>query len=120
MISTNPVQGRKYGYDPYEGLRPDGLYAFTGEGVRGDRKLLRGNLALISSAQAGRIVRRFTVRGVDATYIGAFTLADPPFDYRHVPDVDGPMRRGIILLLAEPSQVLCRFYAGIGSLLRVA
>ncbi|WP_371031431.1 hypothetical protein [Pseudoclavibacter sp. JSM 162008] len=46
------------------------------------------------------MIRLFTVQGVDATYVGAFTLADPPFEYKEIPDVDGAMRRGIIFLLA--------------------
>lgn len=77
------------------------MYAYTGEGVRGDPNLLRGNQVLISSVQDGRLIRLVTVCGVDAAYIGAFTLCEPPFDYRQVPDVDGPMRCGIILLLAS-------------------
>ncbi|WP_146079105.1 hypothetical protein [Pseudoclavibacter sp. RFBA6] len=100
LIFTDPHKGQRYGYDLHEGLRTDGIYAYTGEGTRGDQQFLRGNAALISSVKDGRLIRLFTVQGVAATYVGAFTLADPPFEYKEIPDVDGAMRRGIIFLLA--------------------
>ncbi|WP_160070751.1 hypothetical protein [Pseudoclavibacter sp. 8L] len=37
---------------------------------------------------------------MDATYVGAFTLADPAFEYQEIPDVEQGSRRGIIFLLA--------------------
>lgn len=103
LIFTDPDKGKKYGYDRHEGLRPDGLYAYTGEGVRGDQEFLRGNKAILSSVQNGRLIRLFTVRSVMVTYIGSFTLADPPFEYHQIPDFDGDQRRGIIFLLAPVS-----------------
>lgn len=103
LIFTDPERGKKYGYDRHEGLRPDGLYAYTGEGVRGDQEFLRGNKAILSSARDERLIRLFTVRGVMVTYIGAFTPADPPFEYQPIPDIDGNERNGIIFLLAPVS-----------------
>ncbi|WP_146080557.1 MULTISPECIES: hypothetical protein [unclassified Pseudoclavibacter] len=100
LIFTDPKKGQRYGYDLHEGLRADGIYAYTGEGTLGNQQFLRGNAAIMSSVQDGRLIRLFTVRGVDATYVGAFTLADPAFEYQEIPDVEGGSRRGIIFLLA--------------------
>lgn len=100
LIFTDPEKGRRYGYDLHEGLRADGLYAYTGEGTRGDQEFLRGNAAIMSSVKDGRLIRLFTVQGRNATYVGAFTLADPPFEHQQIPDVDNGVRRGIIFMLA--------------------
>ena len=100
LIFTDPVKGKRYGYDLHEGLRADGIYAYTGEGTRGDQRFVRGNAALMSSVKNGRLIRLFTVQDVNVTYVGAFTLADPPFEYREIPGLDQEIRLGIVFLLA--------------------
>lgn len=100
LIFSDPIKGKKYGYDLYEGLRPDGLFAYTGDGQEGDQDFTKGNKTLIESASKGLLLRVFKVQGTSVTYIGAFTLADPPFEFREIPDRDRVLRRGIIFLLA--------------------
>jgi len=99
LIFTDPEAGARYGYDAHEGLREDGSYSYTGEGQIGDHRFVRGNLAILNSADAGRTLRLLRTRGVDATYVGAFTLDDPAYRLEVIPDMKGNPRTGIIFNL---------------------
>ncbi|GAA2224769.1 YDG/SRA domain-containing protein [Herbiconiux moechotypicola] len=100
LVFTDPAKGVKYGYDLHEGAREDGIYAYTGEGRIGPQTLTRGNLALLDSPRDGKTIRLFRTKDTHATYVGAFTLDDPPFEWRDIPDVMGDIRQGIIFSLA--------------------
>jgi hypothetical protein len=97
---TNPEKGKAYGYDEFEGLRPDGLYSYTGEGQVGDQTFKRGNAAILDRTRAGRLVRLFRSRGTEVTYVGSFTLGDPEYWTRPILDRNRKMRQGIIFNLA--------------------
>lgn len=99
FIFTDPVKGAKYGYDQFEGLNEDGTYSYTGEGTVGDQQYLRGNRALGESAKNGKIIRLFRTKDVNATYIGAFTTASPPFQLVTIPDVGGNPRQAFLFHL---------------------
>jgi hypothetical protein len=99
LVFTNPRSGSEHGYDAYEGLREDGSYGYTGEGQQGDQQFTRGNKALLETPSSGRNIRLFRTAGVLATYIGAFTLDDPPFSIRRIPDFSGVLRDGIVFNL---------------------
>ncbi len=102
FIFTDPDKGAKYGYDKFEGLREDGNYSYTGEGQVGDQVIdKRGNAALVRSAEQGRIIRLFRTKKTYATYVGAFTLGNPAYWERTIPDSEGNDRRGYIFNL-EP------------------
>jgi hypothetical protein len=100
LVFTDPSKGAKYGYDLHEGAREDGIYAYTGEGRLGDQTLSRGNLALLNSVQLGKTVRLFRTDNTLATYVGAFTLDDPPYSWQAIPDESGAIRKGIVFNLA--------------------
>lgn len=100
LVFMDPAKGAKYGYDLYEGAREDGIYAYTGEGRLGDQSLTRGNLALLNSVQLGKTIRLFRTDKTLATYVGAFTLDDPPYFWQAIPDESGAIREGIIFNLA--------------------
>lgn len=99
LVFTDPDSGRRYGYDKFEGLRADGGYSYTGEGQHGPQTFIRGNRSILRTAETGGLVRLFRTRRTNATYVGAFTLGDPPFEMRQIPDVDGLPREGIIFNL---------------------
>jgi hypothetical protein len=99
LIFTDPASGRRYGYDEFEGLREDGSYAYTGEGQYGDQIFVRGNRALLEAPAHGKIIRLLRTSGVNATYVGAFTIDDPPYVIKNIPDVLGNLRLGIIFNL---------------------
>lgn len=97
FIFTDPDKGAKYGYDKFEGLREDGNYSYTGEGQVGDQVInKRGNAALMRSAEQGDIIRLFRTKNTSATYVGTFTLGNPAYWERIIPDVNGNDRRGYI------------------------
>lgn len=99
LIFTDPEAGARYGYDQFEGLREDGSYAYTGEGQYGSQTFVRGNRALRDAAADGKIIRLLRTKGVQATYVGAFTLGTPPYTVETIPDADGEPRDGIIFNL---------------------
>jgi len=99
LIFTDPASGAKYGYDEFEGLREDGSYSYTGEGRVGPQKFLRGNQALRDATRDGKNIRLLRTKGVLATYIGAFTLGDPPYWTETIPDIHRDPRKGIIFNL---------------------
>lgn len=99
LIFTDPVAGRKFGYDHYEGLREDGSYAYTGEGRIGDQTFDSGNAAVRDAASHGLTIRLFRTRKTLATYVGSFTTSLPTFHYETIPDVNRNPRLGIIFNL---------------------
>lgn len=99
LIFTDPESGAKYGYDQFEGLREDGSYSYTGEGQVGRQEFLRGNRALRDATRDGKSIRLHRTKGVLATYVGAFTLGDPPYWIETIPDIHGDPREGIVFNL---------------------
>lgn len=99
LVFTDPLAGKKFGYDRYEGLREDGSFAYTGQGQEGDQTFQRGNKALRDVAANGSTVRLFRIRGTLATYVGAFTTGFPTFHPETIPDKHGEPRNGIIFNL---------------------
>ncbi|WP_454110864.1 hypothetical protein [Leifsonia shinshuensis] len=99
LVFTSVQSGSPFGYDLFEGLQPDGSYAYTGEGQRGDQAFTRGNRALRDSGPDGRPIRLFAVKGTSATYVGEFATGDPTCRVETIPDSSGHPRTGIIFNL---------------------
>jgi hypothetical protein len=117
LIFTDPEKGRRYGYDAFEGLREDGMFSYTGEGRIGDQEMTRGNLAILNSPSTGKALRLFSTQGTDATYIGEFTLGDPPFVEQRIQDENHELRRGFIFNLAPVDAAVERLPTFGGSVL---
>ncbi|GAA2983424.1 hypothetical protein GCM10010460_19180 [Microbacterium terrae] len=60
---------------------------------------LRGNKALLNSADEGRVIRVFNASSPYATYVGSFTTGDPVCSIHVLPGEDGNPRRAIIFNL---------------------
>ncbi|VXB77081.1 conserved hypothetical protein [Microbacterium sp. 8M] len=99
FIFTDPSRGARYGYDLFEGLQPDGSFAYTGEGRSGHQEFTRGNLAILNSADEARTIRVFSAESPYVTYVGAFTTGDPVCSIHEIPGEDGHLRRAIIFNL---------------------
>ena len=114
IVFTDPDSGRQYGYDKFEGLRSDGGYSYTGEGQHGPQTFIRGNNGILRTSETGGLVRLFRTHRTNATYVGSFTLGDPPFEMRQIPDVDGLQREGIIfnLVPVDADTTLLPAYGG--------
>jgi hypothetical protein len=100
LIFSDPVRGRKYGYDRFEGFREDGSFWYTGEGTKGDQSLTSsGNEAIVEADREGLRLRLFVTDKTMATYMGEVVTGDPPFVWRRAPDVDGVERDVVVFQL---------------------
>jgi hypothetical protein len=99
MIFTDTKGGSEFGYDVYEGLQPDGSFAYTGQGQRGDQTFQRGNLALRDSGATDRPIRLLSVDGGRVIYVGRFATGDPTCRIETIADANNNPRSGIIFNL---------------------
>lgn len=99
LIVTSPESGAKHGYDKFEGLQPDGSFAYTGQGQVGDQHFKNGNGALRDSVKRNRPIRLFTKNGTSVTYVGEFTTGVPTFATKRILDSKKNLREGIIFNL---------------------
>ncbi|QDM56410.1 hypothetical protein PP515_gp63 [Gordonia phage Sidious] len=100
MIFADPVRSRDHGYDLFEGQQHDGTFHFTGQGQLGDMTLTGPNRRLLEAPANGDAIRLFLGAPPWATYVGAYTLDDPPFRWEQMPDRTGAQRKGIVFHLA--------------------
>ena len=85
------------------------VYHFTGEGARGDQRMLKGNKAILEHARASRTLRLFeatperpTADGKQQRYLGAFHLDEQaPWRYEWADDTDGAQRQVIVFRLVR-------------------
>jgi hypothetical protein len=60
----------------YDGQRKDGLFHYTGEGQRGDQRMVQGNRAVRDHKVEGRELHLFDASSGAATYVGEFEYVD--------------------------------------------
>lgn len=75
FLFADAATGHQHGY-LYDGPREDGFYHYTGEGQRGDQRMIQGNRAVRDHAAEGRDVCLLEVDRGMATYIGRFGYVD--------------------------------------------
>ena len=95
--------GGQYGYT--DGWRSDGIFAYTGEGQRGDMAFVRGNRAIRDHLENGRDLLLFEASSVKGLYrfLGCFALAG--WEMREATDRDARQRKAIIFHLVPVSEV---------------
>jgi hypothetical protein len=96
LIFTDPQRGARYGYDRFEGVREDGVYCYTGAGQEGDQQLAGGNRAILNSAEQGKTIHLFSAKSPWATYLGEYVLADDPYEWVRVPDINRADRQAVL------------------------
>jgi hypothetical protein len=99
FIFSDPAAGEKHGY--FDGWMPDNLFHYTGEGKRGDQRMISGNASILNHRAEGRALRVFQgVRGA-VTYVGEFEVDpdDPWYDADAPETNDGPIRKVIVFRL---------------------
>ena len=107
LIFSDPVRGRKYGYDRFEGVREDGSFWHTGEGTKGDQSLeSAGNRTILRADVEGLRLRLFVTEGTMVTYMGEVVTGDPPFEWRRAPDVDGVERDVVVFHLVPVERLV--------------
>ena len=95
--------GEQYGYS--DGWRPDGLFAYTGEGQHGDMEFVRGNRAIRDHLIDGKDLLLFEATKVKGNYRfrGCFGCAG--WEVNEAPDKDGKTRKAIVFLLVQISEI---------------
>ena len=100
LIFTDPASGEQHGY--YDGWQPDGHFHYTGEGQRGDQRMMSGNRSILDHEIEGRALRLFKGARGEVEYLGEFRLAaDRPWYETDAPETGGgPLRKVIVFRLA--------------------
>jgi hypothetical protein len=99
LIFSDPAAGEPHGY--FDGWRDDGCFHYTGEGQRGDQRMVSGNAAILHHEADGRALRVFTGARARVRYEGEFAL-DPeqPCYETDAPETgNGPVRKVIVFRL---------------------
>jgi hypothetical protein len=106
LVFTDPAVGQAHGC--YDGWGQDGCFHYTGEGQRGDQKLVRGNLAILRHHDQERAFRLFRGAGGEVTYLGEFELGNDPEYYRtDAPETGGgPVRQIVVSRLRPVASVI--------------
>ena|ERR1700688_914833 len=95
--------GEQYGYS--DGWRSDGLFAYTGEGQRGDMEFVRGNRAIRDHLANGRDLLLFEATKNKGQYRFRGCFACAGWELRPAPDRDGVERHAIVFHLTPVAEV---------------
>lgn len=106
FLFTKPRVGELFGYK-YDGWHADGTFHYTGDGQEGDQSPdAGGNSSLLNAPSQGRAIRLFRSEKTSTTYVGKFTLADPPYYTADAPDRNGEVRSVLVFRLMPEGDVL--------------
>ncbi|MFD4587926.1 restriction endonuclease [Streptomyces sp. NPDC058434] len=99
FVFTDPLAGEKHGY--YDGWMPDGCFHYSGEGQRGDQRMVSGNASILTHQADGRALRVFQGARGTVTYLGEFVVDQGlPWYAADAPETDdGPLRKVIVFRL---------------------
>jgi hypothetical protein len=99
FVFTDPSAGEKHGY--FDEWMPDGLFHYSGEGQRGDQRMISGNAAILNHRKVGRALRVFQGARGTVTYLGEFEVDEenPSYDADAPETGGGPIRKVIIFRL---------------------
>jgi hypothetical protein len=99
LVFTDPTAGEPHGY--FDGWKADGRFHYTGEGQRGDQRMVSGNATILRHAEEGRALRLFYGARGEVEYLGEFTVdPDDPWYETDAPETDGgPIRKVIVFRL---------------------
>ena len=102
FIFTDPKTGILHGY-LYDGWREDGYFHYTGEGQRGDQRMVQGNRSIRDHAHENRELHVFEVTNGKATYLDQFEYVD---DYlADAPESGTDDTRSVIVFRLRPKTV---------------
>lgn len=106
FLFTNKFVGETFGYK-YDGWHDDGTFHYTGDGQVGDQSLRTGgNKSLMDAPSLGRTIRLFRSEGTNTTYLGVFTLSEPPFYRADAPDKYDEIRSVLVFRLEPGDNVV--------------
>jgi hypothetical protein len=99
LIFTDPATGEPHGY--VDSWQTDGRFHYTGEGQRGDQRMVSGNAAILRHQEEGRALRLFRGARGEVEYLGEFEVdPDEPWYETDAPETGGgPIRKVIVFRL---------------------
>jgi hypothetical protein len=99
LVFTDPAAGEPHGY--FDGWQADGCFHYTGEGQRGDQRMVSGNASILRHEEEGRALRLFQGARGEVEYLGEFKVdPDEPWYETDAPETDGgPIRKVIVFRL---------------------
>ncbi|MQL64437.1 hypothetical protein F6Q10_18010 [Streptomyces vinaceus] len=114
LIFTAASSGHQHGY--YDTWNEDGTFHYTGEGQTGDRKMLRGNKAILEHQESGKRLRLFDGARGTVRYLGEWALdAGDPYSEDEAPATGGgPPRKFIRFHLVPVKATITTPDVGIG------
>jgi 5-methylcytosine-specific restriction enzyme A len=95
--------GTQFGYA--DGWRPDGVFAYTGEGQKGDMEFVRGNKAIRDHMIDGRDLLLFEASQTKGLYAFKGCFAFAGWELIDGPDGDGHQRKAIVFELVPVGEV---------------
>lgn len=88
--------GRQYGYS--DGFQSDGLFWYTGEGQKGNMRMVRGNRAILRHEEEGREIHLFESVSQGVHYLGRAVYLS--HSWVTALDLEGKPREAIVFKLA--------------------
>ena len=105
LLFHDSKKSRKFGYDVWEGPRPDGSFKYSGQGTVGDQELTKANAGLISAHENLKPIHLIESADGECTYLGRFILGDPYYEEKQVHDVSGFNLRRMYVFNLLPIEV---------------
>jgi hypothetical protein len=105
LLFHDKQSGVEFGYDKWEGLQVDGSFAYTGQGIKGNQKLIRGNSALIKAHESGKPIHLIESNKGICEYLGEYALGDPYFEIKNALDISNNEREVFVFKLIPVSKL---------------
>jgi hypothetical protein len=88
LLFHDEESNHQFGYNLWQGFQVDGSFHYTGQGVKGNQKMTRSNLALMKSYEKMNPIHLIESKHGVCTYIGRFTLGSPTYFEKQAPDIE--------------------------------
>lgn len=102
LLFHDEESNHQFGYDIWQGFQADGSFHYTGQGIKGDQKMTRANLALIKADEMRHPIHLIESKGGHCTYIGRVVLGNPPFFEKQAPDIEKKGTRNVFVFNLLP------------------
>ena len=108
LLFHDKRSGVEFGYDKWEGLQVDGSFAYTGQGIKGNQKLTRGNSSLIKAHESGKPIHLIESNKGTCEYLGEYALGDPYFEIKRASDIGREERDVLVFKLIPVARLIVR------------
>ena len=108
LLFHDKRSGAEFGYDKWEGLQVDGSFSYTGQGIKGNQKLTRGNSSLIKAHESGKPIHLIESNKGTCEYLGEYALGDPYFEIKRASDIGREERDVLVFKLIPVARLIVR------------